>query len=138
LTVSGNINLGSSMTLTTTTGSLIVNANSTITTNGKTMSVPFNISTAGRVLTFADNFVLTNSLTILGTLASPITAQTNSSGVQRKLTIPQGTTYSIDYCVAVDLDSGDGLTAWNYKGTQTNCVNWQNLPLQPPPVFRFL
>ena len=138
LTVSGNIDLGSSMTLTTTTGSLIVNANSTITTNGKTMSVPFNISTAGRVLTFADNFVLTNSLTILGTLASPITAQTNSSGVQRKLTIPQGTTYSIDYCVAVDLDSGDGLTAWNYKGTQTNCVNWQDLPLQPPPVFRFL
>ena len=134
LTVSGNINLGSSMTLTTTTGSLIVNANSTITTNGKTMSVPFNISTAGRVLTFADNFVLTNSLTILGTLASPITAQTNSSGVQRKLTIPQGTTYSIDYCVAVDLDSGDGLTAWNYKGTQTNCVNWIQMPTGPVVV----
>jgi hypothetical protein len=138
LTVSGNIDLGSAMTLTTTTGSLIVNANSTITTNGKTMSVPFNISTAGRTLTFADNFVLTNRLIILGTLASPITAQTNSLGVQRKFTITQGITYSIDYCVAVDLDSGDGLTAWNYKGTQTNCVNWKDLPLQPPPVSRFL
>jgi hypothetical protein len=138
LTVSGNINLGSSMTLTTTTGSLIVNANSTITTNGKTMSVPFNISTAGRTLTFADNFVLTNSLIILGTLASPITAQTNSFGVQRKFTITQGITYSIDYCVAVDLDSGDAMTAWNYKGTQTNCVNWKDLPTQPPPIFEIV
>ncbi len=138
LTVSGNINLGSSMTLTTTTGSLIVNANSTITTNGKTMSVPFNISTAGRTLTFADNFVLTNSLIILGTLASPITAQTNSFSVQRKFTITQGITYSIDYCVAVDLDSGDGVTAWNYKGTQTNCINWQALPTQPPPIFEII
>lgn len=138
LTVSGNINLGSSMTLTTTTGSLIVNANSTITTNGKTMSVPFNISTAGRTLTFADNFVLTNSLIILGTLASPITAQTNSFSVQRKFTITQGITYSIDYCVAVDLDSGDGVTAWNYKGTQTNCVNWKDLPTQPPPIFEIV
>jgi hypothetical protein len=138
LTVSGNIDLGSSMTLTTNTGSLIVNANSTITTNGKTMSVPFSALTGGIILTFADNFVLSNRLSIFGTLASPITAQTNSSGVQRKLTIPQGTTYSIDFCVAKDLDSGDGLTAWNYKGTQTNCVNWQNLPLQPPPVSRFL
>ena len=138
LTVSGNINLGSGMTLTNTTGGLVVNANSTITTNGKTMSVPFSALTGGITLTFADNFVLSNRLAIFGTLASPITAQTNSSGVQRKLTIPQGTTYSIDFCNAIDLDSGDGLTAWNYKGTQTNCVNWQNLPLHPPPVFRFL
>jgi hypothetical protein len=138
LTVSGNIDLGSAMTLTSTTGSLVINANSTITTNTKTMTVPFNVSTGGVRLTFADNFVLLNSLTIFGTLASPITAQTNSSGVQRKLTIPQGTSYSIDYCVAVDLDSGDGLTSWNYKGTQTNCVNWKDLPLQPPPVSKFL
>jgi len=135
LTVSGNINLGSSMTLTSTTGSLVINANSTITTNGKTISVPFNISTAGRILTFTDNFVMTSNLTIFGTLASPITAQTNSFGVQRKFTIPQGVTYSIDNCVAVDLDSGDGVTAWNYKGTQSNCVNWKDLPTQPPPIF---
>jgi hypothetical protein len=138
LTVSGNITLGSGMTLTTTTGSLIVNANSTITTNGKTMSVPFSALTGGITLTFADDIILSNGLSLFGTLSSPITAQTNSSGVQRKLTIPQGTTYSIDYCVAVDLDSGDGLTAWNYKGTQTNCVNWKDLPLRPPPVSRFL
>ena len=138
LTVSGNITLGSGMTLTTTTGSLIVNANSTIKTNGKTMSVPFSALTGGITLTFADNFILTSNIAIFGTLASPITAQTNSSGVQRKLTIPQGTTYSIDFCDAIDLDSGDGLTAWNYKGTQTNCVNWKDLPLQPPPVSRFL
>lgn len=138
LTVSGNINLGSSMTLTTTTGSLVINANSTITTNGKTMSVPFNISTAGRILTFTDNFVMTSDLTIFGTLASPITAQTNSFGVQRKFTIPQGVTYSIDYCIAVDLDSGDGVTAWNYEGTQSNCINWKDLPTQPPPVFEIV
>jgi hypothetical protein len=138
LTVSGNINLGSAMTLTTTTGSLVINANSTITTNTKTMTVPFNVSTGGVRLTFADNFVLLNTLTIFGTLASPITAQPNSSMVQRKFTITQGITYSIDYCVAVDLDSGDGLTAWNYKGTQTNCVNWKDLPTQPPPIFEIV
>jgi hypothetical protein len=134
LTVSGNINLGSGMTLTTTTGGLVVNANSTITTNGKTMSVPFSTLTGGITLTFADDFILSNSLVIFGTLASPITAQTNSSGVQRKLTIPQGTTYSIDYCAAVDLDSGDGVTAWNYKGTQSNCINWILMPTGPVVV----
>lgn len=138
LTVSGNIDLGSSMTLTGSGGSLVVNANSTITTNGKTVTVPFNVSTAGVRIILVDNFVMTNNLTILGTLASPITAQTSSSPTQRKFTIPQGVTYSIDYCVAVDLDSGDGVTAWNYKGTQTNCINWQTMPTQPPPVYRFL
>jgi len=138
LTVSGNIDLGSNMTLTSTTGSLIINANSTIKTNGKTMSVPFNVSTAGRIITLVDNFVMTRDLTILGTLASPITAQTSSTPTQRKFTIPQGVTYSIDYCVAVDLDSGDGVTAWNYKGTQTNCINWKDLPTQPPPIFQIL
>ena len=134
LTVSGNINLGSGMTLTTTTGGLVVNANSTITTNGKTMSVPFSALTGGITLTFADDFILSNSLAIFGTLASPITAQTNSSGVQRKLTIPQGTTYSIDYCAAVDLNSGDGVTAWNYKGSQSNCINWIQMPTGPVVV----
>ena len=138
LTVSGNIDLGSAMTLTSTTGSLVINANSTITTNGKTITVPFNVSTAGVRLTLVDNFVMTNNLTLLGTLASPITAQTSSTLTQRKFTIPQGVTYSIDYCVAVDLDSGDGVTAWNYKGTQTNCINWKDLPTQPPPIFEIL
>lgn len=138
LTVSGNIDLGSAMTLTSTTGSLAINANSTVTTNGKTITVPFNISTSGVRLTLVDNFVMTRDLTILGTLASPITAQTSSSPTQRKFTIPQGVTYSIDYCVAVDLDSGDGVTAWNYKGTQTNCINWKDLPTQPPPIFEIL
>ena len=134
LTVSGNINLGSGMTLTTTTGGLVVNANSTITTNGKTMSVPFSALTGGITLTFADDFILSNSLAIFGTLASPITAQTNSSGIQRKLTIPQGKTYSIDYCAAVDLNSGDGVTAWNYKGSQSNCINWIQMPTGPVVV----
>lgn len=134
LTVSGNIDLGSGMTLTNTTGGLVVNANSTIRTNGKTMSVPFSALTGGITLTFTDDFILSDSLTIFGTLASPITAQTNSSGVQRKLTIPQGTTYSIDYCAAVDLNSGDGVTAWNYKGSQSNCINWIQMPTGPVVV----
>jgi hypothetical protein len=135
LTVSGDVTLGSSMTITNTTGSLIVNANSTLTSNNKILTVPFIAQTAGITLTFADNWVFASGFTISGTLASPITGKTSSSSVQKKVTINQGTTYSIDYCVAVDLDSGNGVTAWNYKGTQSNCINWKDMPTQPPPIF---
>ena len=134
LIVSGDINLGSGMTITTTTGSLLVNANSTLTSNNKTLTVPFAAQTAGISLTFADNWIFASGFTITGTLIGPITGKTSSSGVQRKVTINQGTTYSIDYCTAFDLDSGDGLTAWNYKGTQSNCVNWKDMPTQPAVI----
>jgi hypothetical protein len=134
LIVSGDINLGSGMTITTTTGSLLVNANSTLTSNNKTLTVPFAAQTAGISLTFADNWIFDSGFTITGTLIGPITGKTSSSGVQRKVTINQGSTYSIDYCIAVDLDSGDGLTAWNYKGTQSNCVNWKDMPTQPAVI----
>jgi len=131
LTVSGNINLGSGMSITTSTGSLIVNANSTLTSNNKTLTVPFAAQTAGITLTFSDDWIFASGFTITGTLASPITGRTSSSGVQKKVTINQGTTYSIDYCTAVDLNSGDGVTAWNYKGTQSNCTNWITMPTGP-------
>jgi len=134
LTVSGNINLGSGMSITTSTGSLIVNANSTLTSNNKTLTVPFVAQTAGITLTFEDNWIFASGFTITGTLASPITGNTSSSGVQKKVTINQGTTYSIDYCAAVDLDSGDGVTSWNYKGTQSNCINWILMPTGPVVV----
>jgi len=134
LIVSGDINLGSGMTITTTTGSLLVNANSTLTSNNKTLTVPFAAQTAGISLTFADNWIFASGFTITGTLIGPITGKTSSSGVQRKVTINQGSTYSIDFCTALDLDSGDGLTAWNYKGTQSNCINWKDMPTQPAVI----
>jgi hypothetical protein len=134
LTVSGNINLGTNMTITTSTGTLIVNANSTLTSNNKTLTVPFAAQTAGISLTFADNWIFDSGFTITGTLIGPITGKTSSLGVRKKVTISQGTTYSIDFCTALDLDSGDGLTAWNYKGTQSNCINWKDMPTQPTVI----
>ena len=136
LTVSGNIILGSGTTYTRGTGTIIATGNPSLTSNGKILNIPLVFQTAGRTLTFVDNWILTSGITITGTLASPITAITQTLGVQRKLTLPQNTgSADIDYCVARDLDSGDGTTIWNYKGTQTNCVNWLDLPTRPPTIF---
>ena len=136
LTVSGNIILGSGTTYTRGTGTMISNGNPSLTSNSKIFNIPLVFQTAGRTLTFIDNWILSSSLTITGTLASPISARTQTLGVQRKLTLPQNTgSADIDYCVARDLDSGDGTTIWNYKGTQTNCVNWLDLPTRPPTIF---
>jgi hypothetical protein len=135
LSVTGNIILGSGTTFTRGTGTIIATGNASLTSNGKILNIPLVFQTAGRTLTFVDNWILTSGITITGTLASPITARTQTLGVQRKLTLPQNTgSVDIDYCVARDLDSGDGTTIWNYKGTQTNCVNWLNLPTSPPPI----
>jgi len=139
LSVAGNIILGSGTTFTRGTGTIIATGNPSLTSNGKILNIPLVFQTAGRTLTFVDNWILTSGITITGTLASPITARTQTLGVQRKLTLPQNTgSVDIDYCVAIDLDSGDGTTIWNYKGTQTNCVNWLNLPTQPPTIFEII
>jgi hypothetical protein len=132
LSVTGNIILGSGTTFTRGTGTIIATGNPSLTSNGKIFNIPLVFQTAGRTLTFIDDWTLSSSLTITGTLASPISARTQTLGVQRKLTLLQGTgSADIDYCIARDLDSGDGITIWNYKGTQTNCVNWLNLPTGP-------
>ena len=132
LTVAGNIILGSGATFTRGTGTMISTGNPSLTSNGNIFNIPLVFQTAGRTLTFVDNWILTSGITITGTLASPISAGTQTTGVQRKLTLPQGTgSADIDYCIARDIDSGDGITIWNYKGTQTNCVNWLDLPTGP-------
>ena len=135
LTVSGNIILGSGTTYTRGTGTMISIGNPNLTSNSKIFNIPLVFQTAGRTLTFVDDWTLSSSLTITGTLASPISAITQTLGVQRKLTILQGAgPVDVDFCISRDIDSGDGITVWNYKGTQTNCINWLDLPTSKPTI----
>ncbi len=135
LTVSGNIILGSGTTYTRGTGTMISIGNPNLTSNSKIFNIPLVFQTAGRTLTFIDDWTLSSSLTITGTLASPISARTQTLGVQRKLTILQNTgSVDVDFCISRDIDSGDGITVWNYKGTQTNCINWLDLPTSKPTI----
>jgi hypothetical protein len=62
LTVSGSITLGAGMTF-AGTAALLVNATGTITSNGKTINIPFTFSNATQTATLADAMVVTGLLT---------------------------------------------------------------------------
>lgn len=61
ITISGNVTLGSGMGISGTTGGLIINSTSTLTSNGKIW--PNNLSplTSGAIYTFADNWTIGGS-----------------------------------------------------------------------------
>lgn len=116
---------------------LIIAANATLTAAGKTLTVPLKCTTAGVTINLADSWVLSVSLTMTGTLASPIILKSSSAGVQRVLTLQQGTTQDIDFCNVTDLNGSAGVTAWTYKGTVSNCLNWSVMPTKPGTSFGF-
>ena len=131
LTLSGSLTLISGMTFTVSgTRTITINASATLTFGGLSPTCLFSFLTGGAIIQLADNWVAGNTVTISGDLGSLIQFKSNSAGVQRKLTIPQGKLLDLDFVTATDIDSSDGITAWNYKGTQSNCVNWMAMPFQ--------
>jgi len=140
--VGGNITL-SGTNIFSGTSSLTISAGTTsnITSNGEVFGAGFTIN-AGATVNLVDNFVISGSGYFYAfglPTASAITLKSNSVGVQRKFTLQQGGGQYVDYVNVTDLDSGDGVTLWTYKGTApSNSVNWKIISTQPPPVSRFL
>lgn len=136
LTIAGGFTLSSAASY-TQSGSrrTIITASGSLTFNGQTLPTQFTCTTINTVLSLKDNWILANGFTMSGELATPITLQSSTASVQRKFTIPNnGTAQEMDFVYATDIDSGDGQTAWTYKGTYSNCVNWLVMPVQPGTV----
>jgi hypothetical protein len=41
---------------------------------------------------------------------------------------------AVGHVTATDIDSSGGQTVWNYKGTISNTLNWQALPIIPKTI----
>jgi hypothetical protein len=135
ITVSGNVTLGASMTF-AGSAALIINANSTITANGKPLGVPFTCITVGRTINIADALTFNGNVTLIASAASPSTIKSSSSGVKRTFTLSQSYTQDIDYINFTDLNALSGVTWWSYKGTITNCDNIFVMPTQPGTISK--
>lgn len=117
-------------------GNLAVSANSTITSNGKTIDALLRFVTVGTTIQLADAMILTRGLVCFATPVSSINLISSTPTVQRSLTLVNNgvTIQEIDYLNVTDINGSLGVTVWTYKGTVTNCSNWFVMTTQPPPV----
>lgn len=142
LTVAGNLTLSTSPSFQITTdanglGTLVISANSVITSNGRTIGATLRFSTINTTIQLADAMVLSRGLAAFGTPSGFINLISSSPGVQRSLTLVNNgvTDQDIDYLNVTDIDGSAGLTAWTYKGNApVNSQNWIVMSTQPPTV----
>jgi hypothetical protein len=97
-------------------------------TQGCTIS-SYTCTTAGSINTFAstETYNITNSLNVVGTAASNVAFRSSTAGIQANVILTLGSTMSVAYVDADDINSAGGQTIWNYQGTLTNTVNWNLL-----------
>lgn len=84
----------------------------------------------------AGNIYFVNDVTLGSTAASPKNIQSSSSGNPAYLNYT-GTPSNQDiyYTNITDIDSSNGYTLWNFKGTITNSPNWKQLA--PPRTISY-
>lgn len=144
LTVAGNVTLSTNLSFQIKSdanglGTLVVSANSLVTSNGRTIDAILRFSTINTTIQLADAMILSRGLTALGTPSGFINLISSSAGVQRSLTLVNNgvTDQDIDYLNVTDINGSAGLTAWTYKGnTPVNSSNWYVMATQPPTVSR--
>jgi len=104
LSVSGNITLGSGMTL-AGSASLVAFAAGTLTSNGKTVNTNLNLTAQGATLTLADDWTVTGTLSV-GNNAVVTRIDGNTLNIGGNLTASGAT-------------NGSGTTLFNINGTGT-------------------
>lgn len=98
----------------------------------------YSISTTAagiqQIFQSANTYNITNSLNLLGTAANTLTFRSSSSGSRAIVTLYYGASMDVGHVTATDIDSSGGQTVWNYKGTISNTLNWQALPIVPKTI----
>jgi hypothetical protein len=112
-------------------------AGATSTING-TSGIAFQtVQQANASLTFilghGNTYTISTSVVLSGTAAAHMVLKSDSAGSQAILTLLNGATQDISFCNTTDIDSSNGLTFWDFKGTLSNTKNW-NLLTAPPPT----
>ena len=144
LTVAGNVTLSTNSSFQLTTdanllGTLVISANSIVTSNGRTIGAALRFTTVNTTIQLADAMILSRALVAFGTPSGFINLISSTPTVQRSLTlVNNGTTDQyVDYLNVTDIDGSGGSTIWTYKGNPpVNSQNWFVMTTQPPPVSR--
>lgn len=91
---------------------------------------------ASKVTWQAGNVYNIGAMSVVTTLLLTHTWVSSSPGTTYNMVLANGAVVDIGFMTVTDCDAqtGGGATFWNYKGTQTNCLNWKALPTQPQPV----
>lgn len=95
-------------------------------------SATFN-TVSNRTIEFASEMKVSRNFTLnqITTLSNILTMQSNSAGVQRKITLLQGCLMDVGpFINFTDINAGDGITIWAYKPTLSNTTNIRALPYQ--------
>jgi len=144
LTVAGNLTLSTNPSFqiipdANGRGTLVISANSTITSNGRTIDTTLRFSTINTTILLADTLTLGKGLTIQGTPSGNINLGSTVPNTQRALNLLNNgiSDQDIDYAVVSDINGNGGLTIWNYSGTITNCNNWVIMTTQAVPISGF-
>lgn len=144
LTVAGNVTLSTNAAFqlkpdANNLGTLVISANSVITSNGRTIDTILRFSTINTTILLADTLTLSRGLTIQGTPSGNINLGSTVPNTQRSLILLNNgiSDQDIDYAAVSDINGNAGLTIWNYSGTITNCNNWIIMTKQAVPVSGF-
>lgn len=126
-----NITVSATSTLTlssalTVNGTLTLSGSTTFAGTGGFTAGALTSVTAGLTHTFAAGpaYMVNNALTLTGTSASKINLTASSAVV---FTLAQGATHDVGFVNATNINSGNGQTIWDYKGTLTSATNWRSL-----------
>ena len=108
-------------TLTVTNSTLYIQVTSNIDMQGQTL---YNVTVMNTTLNLLSELKIQGALTgTASTAASHGLIKSNSSGVQRKLTLLSAATYDLSFVDFTDIDANDGKPIWSYKGTISNSNN---------------
>jgi len=99
----------------------------------------YNSSVAGLTHTFSASktYTVNEGITLAGTEASRISFVSSVPSTQAVFTVVQGATIDVGYVNPTDIDSSQGQTVWDYRGTFLRTTNWQQLPVQPTTISSF-
>lgn len=137
ITIIGSV-LYNTGTLTYTAGTVVTTGSTlscSLSTNLTTNGIIWNNVTLSGV---SQTFTLTNNMTIMGLFSfsgtnasGRNTINSNSAGVQRKITLLSGCLMDCGPFVNfTDITAEDGMTIWAYKPTLSNTTNIRALPYQ--------
>lgn len=107
--------------------SITVSANTTFTGSAGFTASNFTQTTAGTTTTFqnGNSYLVTNTLTGLGTLASPVVFRASTLNTPRAIfTHQNGGAQSMIYVSGNFIDSSQGQTIWTVGTILNNTINW--------------
>ena len=143
--ITNNITINTAGTITFGTivsyggGGIMTKTAGTIETTGSTLNVGnctlnladltlnnLTINVASATVTLSSGLKVAGTFTNTATIGVPQTINSSSVGVQRALVMLAGSTHTLNYLNATDINSSAGLPVYSIGGVLNNTLNWYN------------